>query len=102
MRHHLLKSCAALTLIVAAAAASPLAQQKDTSAKKAAAAALPERIWQDLGDISALNLTYGAGGKAHAPDPNGTFTFVEEDLAETSPKFVVTDAQGVRWKVKLG
>ena len=52
--------------------------------------------------MGSLNLFYGAGGKAHAPDPNGTFTFVKEDLQATSPKFDVEDAQGVQWKVKLG
>ena len=52
--------------------------------------------------MAALDLIYGTGGKAHAPDPAGTFTFDKEDLAETSPKFSVTDGQGVAWKVKMG
>jgi hypothetical protein len=63
---------------------------------------LPGTIWQDLGDLSSLNLIYGAGGQSHAPDANGKFTFVKEDDAGTSPKFEITDDQGVRWKVKLG
>ena len=62
----------------------------------------PDVIWQDRGDIGALDLFYGAGGKAHAPDPSAAFTFVKEDLEATSPKFDVKDDQGVRWKVKLG
>jgi hypothetical protein len=49
-----------------------------------------------------LDLLYGAGGKRHVPDPNGAFTFVKEDLQQTSPKFDVTDDQGVEWRVKLG
>jgi hypothetical protein len=105
MRRPALKLCAMLMLEVAALAALPsvvAAQKKDTSAKKADAATLPERIWRDPGDIASLDLIYGAGGKAHAPDPAGTFTFVKEDLAQTSPKFWVTDGQGVEWKVKLG
>ena len=52
--------------------------------------------------MASLDLLYGAGGKAHAPDPAGTFTFVSEDPAATNPKFDVTDGQGVEWKVKLG
>ena len=52
--------------------------------------------------MASLDLLYGSGGKAHAPDPAGTFTFVKEDLEGTSPRFDVTDAQGVEWKVKLG
>jgi hypothetical protein len=67
-----------------------------------AAASLPAIITHDPGDLPTLDLYYGAGGKEHAPDPNGTYTFVEEDLKQTSPKFDVVDAQGERWRVKLG
>jgi hypothetical protein len=62
----------------------------------------PDVIWQDRGDISALDLFYGAGSKAHAPGPASVFTFVKEDTEATSPKFDVKDDQGVRWKAKLG
>jgi hypothetical protein len=65
-------------------------------------AVLPAVIWRDRSDISALNLIYGAGGSAHAPDPNGAYTFVKEDKTGTSPKFNVIDANGVEWRVKLG
>jgi hypothetical protein len=63
---------------------------------------LPEGLWRDPGEIGQLNLVYGAGGKGDAPVPGSAYTFVKEDLAATSPKFDVDDAQGVRWKVKLG
>ncbi len=59
-------------------------------------------MWRDPGEMASLNLLYGAGGREHAPDPNGTFAFIKEDLQATSPKFDVRDAQGVEWKVKLG
>ena len=52
--------------------------------------------------MASLNLFYGAGGKAHAPDARGRFTFVKEDMHATSPKFDVVDGHGVHWKVKLG
>jgi hypothetical protein len=91
-----------LMLALAALSAGVTAQKKDISARKADAATLPELIWRDPGDMASLDLTYGAGGKAHAPDPTGTFTFVSEDTAGSSPKFEVTDGQGVLWKVKLG
>ena len=29
-------------------------------------------------------------------------TFVDEDLKGSNPKFVVRDAAGVKWKIKLG
>jgi hypothetical protein len=97
-----LKVCAILMLALAALSAGVTAQQKDTSAGQADAATLPERIWRDPGDTASLDLMYGAGGKAHAPDPTGTFTFIREDPLATSPKFDVVDGQGVEWKVKLG
>jgi hypothetical protein len=59
-------------------------------------------IWRDSGGVASLNLFYGTGGKGHAPNPNETFIFVEEDLQGTSPKFKVKDGRGVQWKVKLG
>jgi hypothetical protein len=102
MRRTAWKLCAILMLAVAALSASVTAQKKDTSAEKADAANLPERIWRDPGDMASLDLMYGAGGKAHAPDPAGTFTFVGEDPDATSPKFDVADGQGVEWRVKLG
>jgi hypothetical protein len=52
--------------------------------------------------VASLDLFYGAGGRAHALDPAGTFTFSAEDSNATSPKFDVIDSQGVLWKVKLG
>jgi hypothetical protein len=63
---------------------------------------LPALIWRDPGNISALNLIYGAGGREHAPDPKGRYTFESEDMNGTSPKFYVKDSNGVRWQVKLG
>ena len=77
--------------------------QKDAKQKeREKAAQLPAVIWRDPGDISRLDLIYGAGGREHAPDPNGTYTFEKEVMHGTSPKFDVKDAQGVKWRVKLG
>lgn len=102
MRRTTLTLCAILALIVAALSAGVAAQKASTSARNAETANFPERIWQDPGDIATLDLTYGAGGKVHAPDAAGPFTFVKEELLQTSPKFEVVDAEGVQWKVKLG
>jgi hypothetical protein len=57
-------------------------------------------LWTDRGDIRALDLIGGAGGKEHAPA--GRFTFEKEDMDGSSPKFIVRDDQGVKWKAKLG
>ena len=59
-----------------------------------------EELWRDPGDVRSRNLFYGAGGQKH--EPHGSFTFIEEDMEGTNPKFVVTDQDGVKWKVKTG
>jgi hypothetical protein len=79
-----------------------LTAQKNNSKAKENTGSLPGIIWRDPGDVASLNLLYGAGGKEHAPNPNGKYTFVKEDTEGTSPKFDIEDAQGTRWKVKLG
>src|SRR5688572_16406771 len=61
-----------------------------------------EVIWRDSGAIAALDMIHGSGGVSHAPHPAATFAFTAEDAGATSPKFDVSDAQGVVWKVKLG
>jgi len=60
----------------------------------------PAVMWRDPVNIESRNLFYGPGGREHVP--HGTVTFVKEDLDGTSPKFVVLDQDGQKWKVKLG
>jgi hypothetical protein len=91
-----------LILMLLTVSGSLTAQKKDKAKDTGNVANLPEVIWRDQGDMASLNLLYGAGGKEHAPDAAGKFTFVEEDMDGTSPKFDVEDSQGVRWRVKLG
>jgi hypothetical protein len=57
-------------------------------------------LWRDRGDVAALDLLNGPGGKEHQPGTN--FRFIEESKGGTSPKFVVEDENGAKWKVKLG
>ena len=57
-------------------------------------------IWHDRGDVAALDLAGGPGGKDH--EPGNAFRFIEESAGGTSPKFKVEDEHGIRWKVKLG
>lgn len=79
------------------------AKKKDKKEARAEeASTLPAVLMEDPGDIASLDLYYGAGGKQLAPSPTETFTFVDEDLHQTSPKFDVTDSQGRRWRAKLG
>jgi hypothetical protein len=92
---------AAISLLLMSSAAL-LAQKKDKPEKGTTLSNSPEVIWRDPGEISSLNLMYGIGGAADAPDPNAVYTFVEEDMNGTSPKIKVKDAQGVEWKLKMG
>lgn len=94
--------CFMVMLLFVALPASVPAQKKDKDRVKEQAANLPEVIWRASRDMASLNLFYGAGGKTHAPNPSGPFTFVDEDTKATSPKFDIEDGQGVHWKVKLG
>ena len=57
-------------------------------------------IWKNPGNISTRDLLYGPGSPETAPA--GPFTFVEEDKDGESPKFVVRDARGDLWTIKLG
>jgi hypothetical protein len=57
-------------------------------------------LWHEPKDIRSENLFYGPGGEDHAP--RGPFTFVKEDLNGSNPKYNVRDADGVKWKIKLG
>ena len=57
-------------------------------------------LWRDPVDIAERDLFYGPGGKAH--EPHGTFKFVREDMAGSSPKFEIVGDDGTKWKAKLG
>jgi hypothetical protein len=79
------------TSFVALALALPvLAQQAGTTAV----------LWRDRGDVAALNLLDGPGGKTRAP--GNDFKFIRESTSGTAPKFEVEDENGAKWKVKLG
>ena len=57
-------------------------------------------LWRQPTDIRTRNLALGPGGRSL--QPHGPFRFIEEDRDGSSPKFVIEDRKGVRWKVKLG
>ena len=57
-------------------------------------------LWRAPADIARRDLIYGQGGKVGRPA--GSYRFIKEDKGGTSPKFIVQDARGMRWKVKLG
>jgi hypothetical protein len=57
-------------------------------------------LWQDPRDIAGKNLLYGLGGDDGQPKP--PFTFLDEDKNGSNPKFDVRDANGTKWRAKLG
>ena len=57
-------------------------------------------LWHDPGNIASLDLYHGQGGEAGMP--KGPFTFLEEDMNGTNPKFDAQDSTGKKWRVKLG
>ncbi len=57
-------------------------------------------LWSDPGDIRSLDLFYGRGGQKH--QPKMPVSFVKEDKHGVSPKFDVHDADGEKWKAKVG
>ncbi len=57
-------------------------------------------FWRAPTGIRSRNLFYGPGGKKD--EPAGPFVFLKEDRKGTNPKFSVRDANGIKWKVKLG
>ena len=89
-----------LLLIFALSHAPAFSAKKEEGAPAKTAATGPAVLWREPTDISTRDLFYGPGGKEK--EPRGPFTFVKEDLDGTSPKFVAKDADGVKWKVKLG
>jgi hypothetical protein len=72
---------------------------KPNSPKQAPGSA-PAVLWREPGDIASRNLFYGPGGERHVP--HGPFTFEQEDMAGTNPKFDVVSEEGVKWRVKMG
>ena len=75
------------------------AQKKGKSGSTAAKPSGAPMLWKDPGDISKLDLYWGAGSEASMP--KAPFKFVKEDVSGTNPKIKVTDANGKKWNVKF-
>jgi hypothetical protein len=59
------------------------------------------KLWVEPTNIAERDLIYGQGGADRAPSA-APFVFEKEDMDGASPKFVVRDANGTKWKVKVG
>jgi hypothetical protein len=74
---------------------------RPTAGAEEAARRLPE-LWTDRGDIAALDLFHGAGGRALAPRAGQPWRFVSKDDKGFSPGWDVKDERGLEWSVKQG
>jgi hypothetical protein len=57
-------------------------------------------LWRDPGNIASKDMFHGAGGVDGQPAP--PFKFLDEDKNGTNPKADVEDANGKKWRMKLG
>ena len=94
---HVKRYTAVFLLLTAALYSAPA--KKPKVAKPVIANGTPV-LWRDPTQISSLNLIYGSGGAEN--QPHGPYTFVNEDMNGTNPKFHVKDGNGVKWTVKMG
>src|ERR1035438_7435816 len=89
----------AITALSLSGSATAKKGPKPTGSDKEIASAANPVLWRSPGDIRSRNLFYGSGGEDHAP--HTTYTFEKEDTEGTSPKFIIHDENGVKWKVKI-
>src|SRR5262245_27552361 len=60
------------------------------------------QLWTAPADAAALDLFYGAGGEALAPDPTAEYRFLTKDTKGYSGGYDVVGPDGVEWSVKIG
>lgn len=90
----------ALLLPLPSAAYASAPNKQDKNKQLAPAQIHNPVLWEDPGNIAGKNLLLGLGGSKH--QPQAPFTFLDEDSNGTNPKFDARDADGKKWRVKLG
>jgi len=63
-------------------------------------AAQDKILWKDPGNVERIDFTSPAGGAKNFPQ--APFFFISERLGGSSPKVLVRDNSGVKWRVKGG
>jgi hypothetical protein len=89
------RSIAAIAALVISCAVMAPAQGPAKESSSGAPA-----IWHDPGEIKSQDLLNGPGGEKHRP--RLPVKFLKEDKHGQNSKFDVEDANGTKWKVKLG
>ena len=78
------------------------APRKDKATDRSAETTVAQPVlWREPVDLQSRDLFYGIGGKQHAPAAS-TYKFIKEDLDGSNPKYLVRDASGAKWKIKVG
>jgi hypothetical protein len=85
----------ALAVLVVATALPAMGQKENGDSSSVAHA-----IWHDPGDIKSKDLLSGPGGEKHSPQL--PVKFLKEDKKGQNSKFDVEDANGTKWRAKLG
>ena len=77
-----------------------------TCVPRAVLPTVPEReapiaeLWERPADIGSQDLFFGPWGPERAPDPDATYTFIEEKQGGVNPGMTARDPAGRVWKVK--
>src|SRR5688572_11354819 len=58
-------------------------------------------LWIEPTNLESRDLFYGLGSAERQPKTT-EFTFIEEDTDGVNPKYEVIDADGAKWKIKIG
>ena len=95
-----LASSAASAQKAPAAADAGDADHKDNKKLVPTAQLTQPAIWREQENIGSLDLYFGQGGEKHQPKP--PFMFEAEVKSGTNPKLDVRDADGKKWRVKVG
>ena len=90
----------AILTVVSAVSAGPKKAKKAPKRVEGISGQANVVLWSNPTNIRQRNLFSGPGGEQDSPQTS--FTFVKEDLDGTSPKLIVLDQDGVKWKAKLG
>lgn len=77
-----------------------IAQPKANNLKQQTNTPSIESLWQEPKNISSLDLYFGEGGSKNIP--LAPFKYLKKDTSGSQKKFSVEDANGIKWKVKIG
>src|SRR5215207_7475527 len=89
-----------LALVITFGFSLPASAVQKKDKKKEAPRGTPV-LWRNPGNVPALALSHGAGGRAMRPETR-RLTFIEEEEGGYSKKYRVRDARGRVWVAKVG